>query len=317
MIKIWYFLVNVFLNATKKSFRLGLRICKIHDSALKSKSSDAFILNMYNTFHIICEAYKDAYGTWIAKRNMQQGATLAFNKLIAELGNAKINAWDAAIASVYSKGSAAYKALLPNGHKPFQQGSQEDRIASLNGLIIAIGSDVALATLKTELIAFYKAISDADDYQKQLMSDVQTSSNLLEQSRVSMCVAMYADLGGLMQYFATNALSIESFFDLKGIRRGQQVLFMGTVKHNSIKKIVQKTVLPTDQLMLENTGVTDLSFYLSATKDGAMGATFVTMAAGKTITVTAADLGDATTQHFLMVSNSDAVNSGEFTVEFV
>jgi len=48
-----------------------------------------------------------------------------------------------------------------------------------------------------------------------------------------------------------------------------------------------------------------------------MGITFVTIAAGKTITVTAADLGDATTQHFLMVSNSDAVNSGEFTVEFV
>src|SRR5437773_8371129 len=101
----WSYVRNVFLIVTKNSFRLALRISKIHDSALKSKIADAFILAMYTAFHIINEAYKDAYAVWKSKITLQQGATLAFNNLITALGNVKINAWDAAIAAVYLKGT--------------------------------------------------------------------------------------------------------------------------------------------------------------------------------------------------------------------
>ena len=313
----WSYIRNVFLIVTKNSFRLALRISKIHDSALKSKIADAFILAMYTAFHIVNEAYADAYGKWVSKKTLQQGATLAFSNLLDLMRNAKINAWDAAIAAVYPKGSPKYKALLPNGHSPFQTGSQEDRIAALNGLIKAIGTDAALATLKAELILFYTDINDADDLQKQLMSDVQTASSELETARVTMCVTMYADLGGLMQHYAEDTSPIGAFFDLKGIRKGQQELFMGSVKKLSFKKIAKKTVLATDQVLLENTGVTELRFYYSATQDGAIGAMFVSVAADKQVTVNASDLGDVTTNHFLMVSNPDTINKGEFTVEFL
>ena len=317
MKKNWSYVEIVFLVVTRNSFRLALRISKIHDSALKSKIADAFILAMYTAFHVVNEAYKNAYGKWVAKRSLQQGATLSFNNLIDLMRNVKINAWDAAIAAVYAKASAEYKALLPNGHKPFQRGSQEDRIAALDGLIIAIGADAALATLKAELVVFYTDINNADSLQKQLMSDVKTASTELEAARVTMCLLMYADLGGLMQYYFTDSKLIEAFFDLKGIRKSQQVLFMGSIKKLSFKKIAQKTVEATDQLLLENTGVTDLLFYLSATKDGAIGATFVIVAAGKQLTVNASELGDASTQHFLMVSNPDTINKGEFELEFL
>ncbi len=314
---IWRYLMNVFENVTSGSFRLASRISLFHLGALKSKISIALILGLYNDYLLVHDAYESAYNFWKVSLGKQQSRTLAVNKAIKKLSGTKARNWDNGIQQVYDVDSDKYKALLPNGRNPFQQGSQTDRKSAVKILSDAIGGDVALAAVKADVDAFYIDLDKAMIEQKAAISDTETASTACEKARKIMCIEQFGDLGALMQFYKATPVEVESFFDLKVLRNGLQVLFMGHVKKLGIHKIVERTILPTDQLMLENTGVTDLSFYLSATKDGAMGATFVTMAAGKTITVKAADLGDATTQHFLMVSNSDAVNSGEFTVEFV
>ena len=174
-----------------------------------------------------------------------------------------------------------------------------------------------MATLKGEIDAFYETLDEADRDQKEAFTNLSDASTALEVARVEMCIAQYADLGTLMSYFSRTPLSLKVYFDLKSIRNGRQFLFTGKVKKNYFHKIVERTLLPDTPLMLTNNGVTDLKFYISDKKNGTIGATFITVAAGNSKDIVASDLGDVSLLHFLMVFNPDLVNKGEFEVEFL
>jgi hypothetical protein len=313
----WIFLINPILVATNNSNILGIRITNWHDGALYNNRADAFILALYTPYHIISVHYVGKFADWKAKVGIQISKTKTFNDLLVELGFAQINAWDAAAQAFHPKGSDRYLALFPHGHDPFQRGTQEERKAAVMALSVAIGSEAALSTLKIAVDGFYTVLNDADIAQKGAFTDVTDASTSLEDARVAMCIAQYANLGALMQYYAATPNSVAVYFDLKSIRKGRQMLFTGLVKKNYFHKIVERTLLPDTPLMLTNNGVTDLKFYISDKKNGTIGATFIIVAAGNSKEIVASDLGDVTTLHFLMVFNPDLVNKGEFEVEFL
>ncbi len=58
-------------------------------------------------------------------------------------------------------------------------------------------------------------------------------------------------------------------------------------------------------------------FYLSDRKTGTIGSVFIKLEAGEEKTISISELGDAAKMHFLMVSNPDLINKGEFIVEFL
>ena len=315
--RLWSFLINVFDIATAGSFRLGLRVSRIHFTALQANIANAAILLLFNAYKIVHLNYLAKYAALKTQVALQVTLTAALKTLFASLGNEKINAWDAAIAVVYAKGTDRYNTMFPRGHRPFQRGSQEDIISALTSLSLAIGADVALAAVKADVDAFLATISSALDVQKTSIETTKLKSGELEEARITMCNAQYADLGSLMALFVNNREFVGSFFDLLTIRNIRQMVFQGHVKKVEIRTIVQRTISATDQLIFENDGDTELRFYLSATKGGAIGATFITVAAHTETTVSASDLGDVTSQHFLMVFNPDTINKGEFTVEFL
>lgn len=317
MKSIWHYLMNVFDNVTAGSFRLALRISLVHLGALKSKISIALILGLYNDYLLVHDTYENAYNVWKVAYAKQQSQTQGVSKALKKLSGTKARNWDTGIQQVYDVDSDEYKALLPNGRTPFQQGSQTDRKAAVKTLSDAIGGDLTLAIVKADVDAFYILLNKALLEQKAAITNTETASTACEKARKIMCMEQFGDLGALMQFYKATPVEVESFFDLKVLRNGLQVLFMGHVKKLGLHTIVQRTILATDQLSLENTGVTELRFYLSATKDGVIGTTFIAVAAGKTLTVSASDMGDVTLQHFLMVYNPDTINKGEFTVEFL
>ena len=77
------------------------------------------------------------------------------------------------------------------------------------------------------------------------------------------------------------------------------MLFVGHVKKQSTHTVVKHTFGTADSVLLEHPGTT-----------------FITVAAGTQQTVLASGLGTLTNP-YLMAFNPDAVNEGEFTVEFV
>lgn len=313
----WIYLMNPILSATLGSNILGIRISNTHDGKLFNNTGNPFIAGLYGTYHPIHLAYVLAYATHKSKETIQLGLTNAFTLLIDQLGNEKINAFDASIAVVYAKGSPQYISLLGNGHYPFQQGTQEVRIASLVSLSLAIGADTALADVKTAIDAFVLLLKNADTAQKSAFNAVEVASTALELARVTMAQEQYANLGAMMRQYKTNPSQAAAYFDLPAIRRGKQTFFQNSAKKNSKKFIVQRTLDPTAEVELSNIGDTVLRFYTAATKTGAIGTVFKELAPGDILTVSVSDLGYSDTQHFFMVFNPDLINKGEFTLEFL
>lgn len=313
----WSFLMNPILTVTENSNVLGIRISNFHDGALFNNVGNPFIAGLYSTYHQINLTYVNAFSTLKSKTGLQISATNAFNAFMVKLGSENINAIDASIAVVYAKGSTQYIALLPYGHSPFQTGTQEERIAALATLSISIGTDVALETVKDTVDALILVLKTADTAQKSAFNAVVVASDALETARIAMANEQYANLGALMRQFKTNPSLAAGYFDLVSIRKGKQTFFQNSVKKNSRKFIVQRTLDATAEIELSNIGETVLRFYLSDRKTGVSGAVFVELTPGEVKTVTADELGDVTLLHFLMVFNPDLINKGEYTVEFL
>jgi hypothetical protein len=312
----WPFTQNPFLTATDGSFRLAVRICIYHLGALMSKAGDPFFDAMIGSFTALDATLQNIYNKWKAAGGTQQGQTLQVKQLLKLLSGVKIKKWDIIIQGVYDNTTPKYESLLPNNRVPFQGGSQEDRISAVAALIAAIDGDAALATVTTEAQAFLTDIQAAILLQKGGITSTKSDSDAVEDARVAMCIGMYANLGALMQHFAASPVNIDPYFDLSVIRSGAQVVFTGDTKPLENENIFKHTFHAGDGLLLRNEGVTELRFFLAQQKKDAPGAIVITVGPGAQKTITATDLG-VLTNTFFNVVNSDAVNTGEWMVEFV
>ena len=144
----WSFLENPFLSSTDNSYRMAVRISTYHNSALNANTSNPVIAALYATYNPIHRALVEAYDAFIAQEGMQQGESLNLRQLLRLEGTTKISFWDASIQVRYPSGTPQYMALLPNGRKPFQSGTQTQRISAVASLSDAIGTDAALAAVK-------------------------------------------------------------------------------------------------------------------------------------------------------------------------
>jgi hypothetical protein len=314
---IWSFIRNVFEIVTNGSYRLANRINNWHLNALLAQIAVPFFEGLYNAYKPISNNFVSAYTKWKNALAIQKAATATLKELLGDLSKTKARAWIAAVEVVYPKGSADYIKLIPNGSKPFQSGSQDDRISAVRTLYFAIGADTSLATLKTDVENTLTLIEGADTAQLAALNEVALLSDMVESTRVEMCIAQYGNLGLLMHHFKKEPDNVAAFFDLKAIRRGLQVLFTGLVAKLKKKMLVQRTFEADEKLKIENEGITNLVFYLSNNKTGNPGTLSITVLAGENIQVNASELGDVATMHFLMVYNPDTINQGEFTVEIV
>jgi hypothetical protein len=311
--KPWIYTQNPFLNGTAGSFLNAMGISTYHDSALAAATSDAFIASLYTSFHPLHQGYRSAYDSWLAQGGMQQSETLNLTQLL-HLLSTKIQQWDIKIQNIYPQSSVQYKKLLPNRRVPFQKGNQTERISAVKALSEAIGTDAELVTVKNDVDNFYEQLDEALTIQKGSKSTTKSSSAAVENARVAMCTAMYANFGALLQKNAANPESIEKYFDLQAIRNSQQVLFTGHVKAGAIHTIVKHTFDEEDELLLANNGSTPLLFYLAPAKNAQPGEKSFTLGPGEQkVFVTA--LGKLT-DTYLTVKNPEA-SIAEFEVEIL
>ena len=201
---IWFYLINPIINATDGNYHKALKISTYHDGALFAGIADPFIAAIYATYHPIHLAYVAAFNAWEAQGGAKEGETLNLTQLLKLLSNTKIVNWDIDIMPIYKPNTPKYKALLPNGHAPFQKGKQDDRIESVKALSIAMGTDPLLATIKADVVLTYNQLSHANTDQKGSKSQTGTLSDKVEEARVNMSVAQYSDLGSFIAEYAAN-----------------------------------------------------------------------------------------------------------------
>ncbi len=313
--KPWAFTQNPFKNATSDSYKLADRISTYHNAALVKMAGDPFFDALITTYTPLHNDLVKAYNNWKAQGGTQQGETLQLNQLL-DLLSTKIKKWDITIQGLYDNTSPDYKKLLPNKRNPFQVGSQTQRIAAVASLGINLDGIVPLATLRTEVLDFEASLNTTLQAQKGNLSATKTESEAVEAARLAVCIAMYGNMGALMQKYAAMPESIDQYFDLAAIRSGAQLVFTGDTKPLQNENIFKHTFQANDKLELKNDGVTDLTFYLAAQKNDSPGANVITLQAGNAQTININTLGSLSNL-FFNVFNADAINKGEWTVEFV
>ena len=316
MSKLWRFIVNPILNATKGSYSKAKQISIYHDAALFSGIDIPFVAALYASYHPIHEAYEEAYTKWDVQGGIKEGSTLSRKQLLKELSSTKIRDWDIAFQNVYRRGTPEYKKLLPKFRKPFQKGKQLLRIEHVAALGIAIGSDPLLATVKADIEDFYTMISTANSGQDGNKSMVANLSNTLEQARVAMCIAQYANLGIFISQYASNPKKLTPYFDKEAIMRREQVVFTGHVKALKSKFICKRTFAATSQLKITNKGITALIFYITLMKGKVPETLYQLVLPGTRITILATNLGDITNK-MLKVYNPDDTGKGWFELEIL
>lgn len=312
--KPWIFVLNPFITATVNSYKLAVKISTYHLGALQSQAGVKFFDDLIDVFQPLHEALVAAFDSWKNIGGQQQGKTLNVAQLFSLLSKTKIRNWDIAIQNVYSIDTPEYKALLPHKRAPFQNGTQTDKLAAVNALSQAIGADETLATVKTDVDAFYAQLNTALTQQKGSLTSTKTQSDAVEAARMAMCIGQYADLGALIQHFAEMPEQIGQYFDLTAIRSGAQVVFTGDTKPEESENILKHTFADTDTLRLENEGETDLHFYLAPGKDAAPNGTTVVVPAGQEATVLVTQLGSVANT-YLNVHNPSTLAKGNWTIE--
>jgi hypothetical protein len=262
----WLHLRNPFLYATGNSYPKAMSLCEFHEKALSKNKIDPFILALFNAFHPFHEDFQNTYGIWKAQVGVNQGSTLKLGQLLKQLSSTRIKNWDNQIQIKYPQNTPEYVQLLPNRRTPFQKGKQSKKIDALGALAKNLSTDPSLNALFEEVDDFNVKVIAAAGQQKTNRSTNKGIVNELETIRVAMCIAMYANLGGLIQKYAAAPEKIEQFFDLALLRRPKQTLFTGHLKPAETFTIAKRTFSESDKIILTNHGPSQLKFYLAQKK---------------------------------------------------
>jgi len=313
----WIYLINAILNTTENSFVKGVQISKVHYNALVAGILIPFILALKNSYEPIHLNYLAKYDAWISQGGIQGGETLSLRQLLRLLSNTKIKKWDVAIQNIYPNDTARYKALLPHFRIPFQTGKQNDKIAAVNALKLAIGTDSALTDVKDDVILTHGLLVDAQNSQQVNISQTSVFSQQLEIARVAMATAQYSNLGMFMHQYASNPSQIASYFDIKNIRRHHQVVFSGSELKSLIAYCICKhTFGKDDEVRITNFGLKPLKFYLVELKGNRISELFYLSESGTSRVIKANEMGDLSDK-FVMVYNPSEDTVGEWEFELL
>lgn len=209
----WHYLSNQFDNVTKKSFKLMNIINADHLAKLQAQASDTVIATLLARTNVPHDSFNTTYSNWLSAKGFYKGETNRVNGYLKELSSVKLKQWDAQIQAVYLEGTPDYKILLPNGRKPFQSGTIDDRISHLQAFVQRLAAYPTLVTTKTNVIAFHTMLNAARDVQQQKEELVDYASTLLEVARKDIALMMYRNLGVLIDKYASNPDFVSNFWD--------------------------------------------------------------------------------------------------------
>lgn len=313
----WIFSINPMLSVTNGWYRLAIRVSTFHIDRLSTRTAQPLYEAMLQSYQPKHDALIVAYKRWREQGNSQLGQTLDLNNLLMLLSSTKIARWDNAIQVQFDTKTSTYKTLLPHRRAPFQGGQQEEILSAVEVLGTAAKDHPELGGLSGEILDFYALLKAAFDTQKEGIGNTSLSSQEVEKARVEMCVAQFANLGGIIQANPADSDAICYFFDQLALREGTQVLYTGSSKPSKAKNILVHTFAPGDHLKLEVESGGEQWFYLASKKDGMPeGGAVIKVAGGEVKTVAAEELGDLT-HRYLMVYNPNSEGKGEWVVEFV
>ncbi len=320
----WSIATNPFLSAVKGSYMNTKKMSNFYLGKLKANTADTDINTLYTKFLPFDTMMNDSYSSFISQGGIQSGSSETFSVKLIEL-TASGNQWDSAAQLIYAKGTPKYLTLFPNGHTGLQKGTQIDKLTAIVAHSKALGivatpdatNAGALNSIKAKVDSFYTDLKKTYDDKNDGKNISSIQSDACFDATIAVCEQMYIGLGTLMIKFYKTPDVIAGYFDEATIRSHKQTDFTHTLKHAQTYTIAERTLATTNQIRINNTGVVPLRFFAANTKDGAIGATFLEVAAGINHEYAASQLGDIANNHFIIVSNPDAIQAGSFVLNLL
>ncbi len=299
--KIWHYLSNSMLVVTMNSYR-AMRIIANYTLNALDKPLDMFLYGLHTNLAPFVTTFINAYDIWLAQLGNQISTTDSFYIALETLRSTDIKKWDIIIQGVFMRGTVGYKALLPKGRKPFQSGSQEDKVASVSALSLALTGISPLVGLKTLVDAKLLILNNSKTLKNTGKSTTGTDSDAVETAKKDLGNELYGTLGNLMFHFRTNPTAITPFFNVTAIRRLEQTIWNQVVKPLVTKYLFTRTLLATDSLRIVNNSLFKLRFSMVENKKDGTGTVSFEIDPLTSATVNRLDFGPLT-YHNMVVEN--------------
>ena len=319
MDKAWKFTDDQFEIETRNSVKKAVILSTFHDNNLRIISQQfPALLPLYTRYHPLHLALIAGYDSRTSLGNVQQGdrETVTQSFKIAKL--LLTEELIPAILKIYKEITPRYKAILPNGLKPFNSNGIDKKIKAFNILSMNIGTDPALATIKATIDSTYESLVLARKGQTDAITKTVSTSATLEPLRYAAMKMMYRNLGNIMDNFCdTVAVMCALLFDLVTLRESAQVIFKGTILRMGSKNILSHTFLADDQFAIKIIGTGSYKFYLSATATGKESTEVEVLANIKTIiTLSQFDVTDFANNRFLNLE-STSTEAGSYRLQLL
>jgi hypothetical protein len=315
MVRAWSFFNNPFISAAGNNYKKAFKISGYTNAQLMARQADPFFGPLFTVYSPLHQALSETYNNWNAQSGAQKGATLSFYQLLKNLCPGKVTGWEHDVTGTYAKDSPGYVAIFPRRHKPFQQGENDQRVAAVKQLSVALTADGSFPATLADVNLYYKQLLNARNTQQGNIGNTSSNSDAVSAATQAAMTGLYSILGSCIAQFAADPTQAEAIFDLETIRSKNQSVFTGTVPAAQNKLVAEHSFAADDELTVLNDGAVALNLYLAANKDDApAGYTLIAVNAGENKTVKASDFGVATNT-FLRVANNDAAAEGKYRVE--
>ena len=248
----WHYLTNQFDTVTEGSNKLMQTIAADHNARLVAQQSNPQISPLITRWTPFYNDFNTKYSNWVSASAVYKGISAEVKQNMAAVGKTKSKQWDVQIQVVFAEGTPEYLALLPNGRKPFYQGSIEQRIIQVRAFGERLTAYPQFAATKTDVDSFYTMLINSRDLQQQKEQLVDEASTALEAARKALALTMFFNLINLMNIFIDDLSKVEDFWELSLFRESSS----GTPSPTPPPPVAIAITATTDQTVLQDIAIT-------------------------------------------------------------
>jgi hypothetical protein len=215
----WSYLQNPFDNVTKTSYKNMYLMATDHFDKLFANKSDPAINELYEFGKPFFDAFITQYRKSGTDDSLYKMYTKQFEDMLLELSSTLARRWDVQIQAQFDIDTPEYRGLMPNGRSPFQSGPYDFRINAVKALSDMLLLYSALSELQRQVNDFHTAILEARTKQQGVENLGQTNTVEIENTRLALAQAMHRIFGGLIHKYYLDLAKVESFYELRYLRR--------------------------------------------------------------------------------------------------
>lgn len=261
-------------------------------------------------------AYNGYYGAIIdedARTAVKEGSTIAMNNAMENFQD-NVSQKEGIIRGTYGKDSPTYQEFFPYGLTEYSN-------ANLQGVGVLMDRMVTASTahqveLGLDFVTLFTNLRDtfntARTAQLNLIGEVAGKKDVTADTRDAVEVQLMKNILFVAYNNVGNLEAMNTYFDQSFIRPKKQKTYSGAVLAGETVNVTERTFDEDDEIICKNTGDATWTICLAPTAGDAC-ANGITVNAGDEVTVTASELGDTETNHFLNITNNEAID-GSYSV---